>query len=167
MRTILFLYSLFFCLLAASPSVAQKLNLPPGEVPIDFAQARLIVETPSGQIAFRVELAETPAQRQRGLMWRSELPDDYGMLFLYNQAEPRRFWMRNTITALDIIFFDENGVYVSQARGRPLDETPLPSAGPTQFILEIRAGLAETYGIGEGSRLLAVERIDTQPGTAD
>jgi hypothetical protein len=107
-----------------------------------------------GTARFRVELADTPEERARGLMFRESLPRMSGMLFVFPGERPRSFWMRNTLVSLDIIYFDATGTWVSvQAEAVPLDETALPSGGPAQYVLEVNAGLAERFGMGPGTQM--------------
>ncbi|MCA1334647.1 DUF192 domain-containing protein [Pseudooceanicola marinus] len=108
---------------------------------------------PEGAVAaFRVEIADEPAERQQGLMNRESMGLGEGMLFVFPQQRPLAFWMRNTLIPLDIIFFDETGALNVIQHGKPLDETSLPG-GDSQYVLEINGGLAERMGIGEGSVL--------------
>ncbi|MBR9764002.1 MAG: DUF192 domain-containing protein [Rhodobacteraceae bacterium] len=114
---------------------------------------RVEVLTDSGLQAFRVEIADDPAEQQRGLMYRESMALSQGMLFVYDSPRSLSFWMRNTLIPLDILFFDETGTLVTvQPMATPLDETPLPG-GVSQFVLEINGGLAARMGITEGSRL--------------
>ena len=93
-----------------------------------------------GTATVNVALAKTARQKSRGLMFIRNLPENDGMLFLYERDAHRSFWMRNTYVPLDIAYFDEKGHLVSIAKGRPLDETPLPSAGPARYVLEVNEG---------------------------
>jgi uncharacterized protein len=107
-----------------------------------------------GSARFRVEIADTPETRARGLMFVQEMPQTAGMLFVFPDEAPRNFWMRNTYIPLDIIYFDAAGEWVSvQADAVPFDETGLPSEGPAQFVLEINGGLAERFGMGPGTQI--------------
>jgi uncharacterized membrane protein (UPF0127 family) len=121
-----------------------------------FAKDHLAIETASGQrYPFDVELAVTPAQRAHGLMFRKQLAPDAGMLFLFDRAAPRTFWMKNTYLPLDIIFIGADGRIVSIARDTtPLTETPIPSGAPALGVLEVNAGTAERLGLAAGDRVL-------------
>jgi uncharacterized membrane protein (UPF0127 family) len=101
------------------------------------------------------ELAETPEERQIGLMHRQYLADNHGMLFIYDREKLLSFWMKNTYISLDIIYFSANGDWVSTARDTiPQSLTTYPSLAPAQFVLELPAGHASRLNIGAGSKLM-------------
>lgn len=102
-----------------------------------------------------VEIADTSAERQIGLMNRSFLPSDQGMLFVYPQETKLSFWMKNTYISLDIMYFSRNGEWINTAeKTTPLSLDGYPSKAPSQFVLEMVAGSAKSLHIGEGSRLV-------------
>ena len=118
---------------------------------------RLTVVTSSGEHAFWVEIADEEVERQRGLMFRPPLEDDRGMLFEWPGAAPREqsFWMRNTPSSLDILYIDPRGRIVSIAsHATPFSETPIPSNGPANGVLELRAGRAHEIGAKPGDRVV-------------
>jgi uncharacterized membrane protein (UPF0127 family) len=101
-----------------------------------------------------VEIAETPQKRSFGLMYRKELPEMSGMLFLFPREEPLSFWMKNTILPLDIIFINTAHTIVGIARNTtPFSEKPLPSGGPAQFVLEVNGGFCQRHGVAVGDRV--------------
>ena len=101
-----------------------------------------------------IEFAETAFERETGLMYRKSMETKQGMLFLYDQEAPRAFYMKNTYIPLDIIYFGSDSTAVSfQENAEPLDETPLPSEAPAQFILEINAGLVQEWNIEKGDKI--------------
>jgi len=101
-----------------------------------------------------VEIADTDSSRARGLMERTELPEDAGMLFLFEEEAPQSFWMANTPLALDIIFADANRRIVSMTKyTTPYSQEQVTSGTPAQYVLEVRAGYADRIGIIEGQRL--------------
>ncbi len=115
----------------------------------------LVIETKGGQRhSFNVDLALTPQQQAIGLMFVEKMADEKGMLFLNEQESKLSFWMKNTLIPLDIIFIDANGYILNIQHGKPLDLTPLPSAGPALAVLELNAGLSAKLGIKPGDRLL-------------
>lgn len=99
-------------------------------------------------------------KRREGLMHvkPEELPEGRGMLFVFPDAERRSFWMRNTEVALDIAFFGPDRRLLNVERGIPFDETGVPSAGPAQYVLEVREGTFDRLGIRKGARLEIVRR---------
>jgi uncharacterized membrane protein (UPF0127 family) len=104
---------------------------------------------------FTVELAETPRQRARGLMFRRELGPGRGMLFLYPRAERVSMWMRNTFVPLDMLFIGGDGRIVRIAENTAPQSTDLISSGiPVKAVLELAAGTAARLDIREGDRVL-------------
>jgi len=104
---------------------------------------------------FSVELANTPSERQQGLMFRESMPDNRGMLFVFDDVVPRSFWMKNTLIPLDMLFIDDNWTVVHVANAVPCTVDPCPSysSPPAMYVLEINGGLAEKSGIKVGSKL--------------
>ncbi|HWR95617.1 MAG TPA: DUF192 domain-containing protein [Arenimonas sp.] len=107
---------------------------------------------------FSIEVADTDALRERGLMFRRDLADDQGMLFIHDDASPIAYWMKNTYIPLDILYFDERKKLVSaQLNVPPCGEQaqcPIyPSAGPAMYVLEINAGLAGQLKLKPGDAL--------------
>ncbi len=120
----------------------------------------LKVITHRGPVTFHAMVARTDAEREIGLMFRREMAPDQGMIFEFPDAAPRAFWMRNTILPLDILFIDASGRILNiAAQARPYDETPLPSVGPAQSVLEINGGLAARLGIQPGDRVRVAGRV--------
>jgi len=113
------------------------------------------VVTASGTHGFTVEIADTPEEQRRGLMFRREMAEDAGMLFLYEEEEPQSYWMRNTYIPLDIIYINAEGRIVSiQRDANPLDDTSLPSYAPAIAVLEINGGLSDRLGIRDGDEVI-------------
>ena len=121
-------------------------------VPVTIAGA-------GGTHVFRVERAVTPAQQERGLMYRTDLKPDGGMLFYPYPAEggaPREasFWMKNTPTPLDILFIRADGTIATIAENTvPFSETPVLSREPVAAVLELVGGRAAELGIAEGDKV--------------
>lgn len=106
-----------------------------------------------GKIAhhFRVEVARTEPEQERGLMFRKAMGADEGMIFPMKPPRTAAFWMRNTVLPLDIIFIGANHRVLNVAANAvPYSETPLPSMGPAAAVLELNAGRAAALGIGRG-----------------
>jgi len=105
--------------------------------------------------SFNIEIADDDFHTEQGLMYRSSMDENNGMLFIFPDVQPRSFWMRNTQIGLDIIYADANGVIVSIAKyAKPYDETSLPSEGPAKYVLEINDGLSDKLGIKAGDKLV-------------
>jgi uncharacterized membrane protein (UPF0127 family) len=108
---------------------------------------------------FSVEIADDDATRAQGLMFRDEMADDHGMLFIFPDQRMRSFWMKNTRIPLDIIYIDRDFEVVSisadtpPCRSRNRRCPSYPSEGPAQYVLEINGGLAAEYGIEPGDRI--------------
>lgn len=102
---------------------------------------------------FRVELAASPAEQERGLMFRKEMGADEGMLFPMDPPRQAYFWMRNTVMPLDIVFIGADHRVLNVVNAKPYDETPLPSAGKAAAVLELNLGRAAKLGIGPGSEV--------------
>ena len=111
---------------------------------------------PDGSVAATlvVEIVESPEDRARGLMGRV-LPDHLaGMLFIFESAQPQRFWMRNTPSSLDMFFIDAGGKIVNiAAYTTPMSDQLYSSAGPAQYVVEAKAGFADRFGIRTGYRV--------------
>ena len=114
---------------------------------------RLTITSANGIHRFKVEVAATPDQQQHGMMFRTALAPDRGMLFPLEQVRPASFWMRNTLIPLDIIFIRSDGTIARIATARPLDETGVPSGEPVAAVLEIAGGRAAELGIARGDRV--------------
>ncbi|HEX5961210.1 MAG TPA: DUF192 domain-containing protein [Rhodanobacteraceae bacterium] len=113
--------------------------------------------TPSVTLAghrFGVEIATTPAQQERGLMFRTAMPADHGMLFVFSDDEPRTFWMKNTLIPLDMLFFDgAHRLVAVQQDAQPCEADPCklyPSGAPARYVLELNAGTAARLGLRKG-----------------
>ncbi|MDE2070935.1 MAG: DUF192 domain-containing protein [Gammaproteobacteria bacterium] len=105
---------------------------------------------------FTVKIANTDAERERGLMFRTHMPADHGMLFVFPDSGPRYFWMKNTLIPLDIIFFDAHQRLINvSADTPPCKADPCPtyaSTAPAEYVLELNAGMAAKLGLKPGDR---------------
>jgi uncharacterized membrane protein (UPF0127 family) len=94
----------------------------------------------AGMHVLDVQLAQTPDQRQIGLMWRKEMPQHEGMLFVFEQAAPQCFWMRNTLIPLSAAFVADDGTIVNIADMKPQSDDSHCSDKPVRFVLEMNVG---------------------------
>ncbi|HUF86243.1 MAG TPA: DUF192 domain-containing protein [Thermohalobaculum sp.] len=121
----------------------------------DCHPASITILTAQGKARFAVEIADDPAEQARGLMFRPKLDADAGMLFIFEPPRPARFWMRNTMIPLDMIFIDVAGRVDSVAERRDTySDRTSASQGPVRAVLEINAGLAAELGIGPGTQTI-------------
>lgn len=106
---------------------------------------------------FTVEVANTPDQQAHGLMARTEMPADHGMLFVFKDSEPRTFWMKDTLIPLDILYFDGAHRLVTILEDVPPCKTDpctvYPSGKPARYVLELNAGTAARIGARNGDVL--------------
>ena len=117
-------------------------------------KATIEIVSKSGVHAFDVELATTDAERERGLMFRKQLPEGHGMLFDFVQERPVTFWMHNTYIPLDMIFIRGDGSILSIAENtQPLSDRLIPSGGAVRAVLEVIGGTARKLGIAPGDRV--------------
>lgn len=98
------------------------------------------------------EVAATPEERAEGLMYRDEVPDGTGMLFVFEDSQPRAFWMANTYVPLDVAYMDPSYRIVDIIAMEPLVTDSYPSDAAAMFALEVRQGWFEEQGIGVGDR---------------
>ncbi len=114
----------------------------------------LKVKSANGTHAFKVEVASTFKQQEQGLMFRTVMGADEGMIFPNKPPRRAAFWMRNTVIPLDIIFIGtDHRILNIAANAVPYDETPLPSDGVTSGVLELIGGRAAQLGIKPGDKV--------------
>ncbi len=101
-----------------------------------------------------LEIAESDYETQTGLMYRHSMEDNQAMLFIFKDDQPRSFYMKNTEFALDIIYINSKKEIVSiQKNAKPYDKTSLPSNVPAMYVLEIKGGLSDAWGIENGDTI--------------
>jgi uncharacterized protein len=122
---------------------------------LDAAELQtLTIAGRTGVHAFTVEMAVTPEETSRGLMFRRELPEGQGMLFDFQRERETAFWMKNTYISLDTIFIRGDGRILRIAENtQPLSERLVPSGGRVRAVLEVIAGTAKKLGLAPGDRV--------------
>ena len=96
--------------------------------------------------SIEIEIADTPETQMKGLMGRKNLDDNSGMLFVFEHLEPQKFWMKNTLVPLDIIFVGGDGCIVNiVGSAPPLSNRRYSSKGPAKYVVEVRAGFAKRF----------------------
>jgi len=114
----------------------------------------LTIDTAGGVQHFSVEVVETPEAQSRGLMYRTHLAPDAGMLFPFGDDAPRSFWMKNTILPLDMIFIRSTGEIVAIAENTvPYSLRPISPRALASAVLELNAGTAQRLGIRLGDHV--------------
>lgn len=132
------------CLGFATPCAARAAAVTP-----------LAIHTGQGEARFTVELAETPSAIAYGLMHRSALPDDRGMLFLFERPRIARMWMKNTLVPLDMLFLgDDGGILRIEENTVPESEAVISSDVAVTAVLEVPAGTAKRIGARVGDRVV-------------
>ena len=134
--------------------------------PADASPAvpRVVVESPSGRSSVvRVEVVRTPAEVERGLMFRERLGADDGMLFVFPETTEHAFWMKNTLIPLDMIFADADGLVVGVVEhAEPMTTTTRTVGAPSRYVLEVNGGWAAAHGVRVGDRM-RVEGLGEKP----
>jgi hypothetical protein len=121
---------------------------------VTLEQNTLEIVSSSGVHAFSVEMATNDEERERGLMFRKELPEGHGMLFDFQHDQPVAFWMHNTYISLDMIFIGGDGRIVHIAENaQPMSDALIPSDGPVRAVLEVIAGTVRKLAIAPGDRV--------------
>jgi len=114
----------------------------------------LEIASKTGVHPFAVELAVTDEQRARGLMFRKEIPEGYGMLFDFKRDQEVSMWMENTFVSLDMIFIRADGSIARIAQNtEPLSRNIIASGGPVRAVLEVVAGTTKKLGIVAGDKV--------------
>jgi uncharacterized protein len=141
MRLSMWTAFVFAALLAAGPGRAAEIQT-------------LEIATRGGVHAFSVEIATNDAERQKGLMFRKELPEGRGMLFDFGHDQDVSMWMKNTYIPLDMLFIQSDGRISHIAENtEPLSERIISSGGPVRAVLEVTGGTARKLGIAPGDRV--------------
>ena len=142
--TVLF-RALFLVLSLLASNVAVQAQSPQLQLP----RTRLT----AGMHLLDVQLAQSPQERQIGLMFRKEMPQHEGMLFVFEQAAPQCFWMRNTLIPLTAAFIADDGTIVNLADMKPQSDDSHCSSKPVRFVLEMNQGWFARRNIQAGYRL--------------
>lgn len=121
-----------------------------------------LLELRAGDARLEAEYARTPNERERGLMERTEMPADHGMLFRFDELRRHCLWMKNTPLPLSAAFMDEQGRIVDIIDLQPLDTSIRCSQGPARYALEMNQGWFEAKGVEVGERVLGIPDIPSE-----
>ena len=129
-----------------SISITKEINFSKeGELTLRKTKSDFIFKT------LDIEIAQTDYETQTGLMYRKSMEEHQGMLFIFQEEQPRSFYMKNTEFSLDIIYINKKKKVVSIKKNTiPYDKNSLPSGEPVLYVLEIKAGLSDRWGIENG-----------------
>lgn len=137
---------------AALLFLALATLLPPVPAGARMRSEVLALVTGSGEHRIEIEVAETDQEKSLGLMFRTSLGADKGMLFPYDRPQEVTMWMRNTFISLDMVFIRADGVvHRIEERTEPMSERLIESQGPVTGVLELKAGAAARLGIRPGA----------------
>ncbi len=101
-----------------------------------------------------IQIADTEFDRQLGLMFRKNMEENQGMLFIFPVAEVQSFWMRNTLISLDMIFINEDKKIITIHKNTvKLSDNSYTSTGPAKYVLEVNAGYTNKFNIKEGDHV--------------
>jgi uncharacterized membrane protein (UPF0127 family) len=135
-------------------ALAALFSMAPPALAQDRPQPKLpSIDLTAGMHVIHAELAITPAQQATGMMFRTEMPGNEGMLFVNDEPGQRCFWMRNTLIPLTIAFIADDGTIVNLADMAPRSEASHCSSKPVRFALEMRQGWFEKRGLKAGFKL--------------
>lgn len=149
-RLVLMLVVATFCSNGCSP----KADSPDPNSGLPIAIVSVLPAAGGTPVHVRAEVASTSAQRQQGLMFREEMPEDRGMLFLFTSDSRGGFWMKNTILPLTIAYIGVDGTVQELREGVPYDDkTILTPAAPYRYVLEVNKGWFERHNLGVGSKV--------------
>lgn len=143
------------CLLTFSACKNEKKSIKQTEVAFKKeGELTIYKASDSTTVTLDIEIADTEFDRETGLMYRSNMKNTQGMLFVFDNEQPRFFYMKNTQIPLDLIYVSADKKIVSfQKNAKPFDESSLPSNQPAQYVLEVNAGLADTWNLQLGDSL--------------
>jgi uncharacterized membrane protein (UPF0127 family) len=141
-------------ILVALPAFGQQR----GDTIAKFGTGKVTIQGGAARHEFNVEIARTPDQHRQGLMWRTKLAPDAGMLFIYGGEQPVSMWMSNTLIPLDMLFIAGDGRIVRIAeRAVPRSEEIISSGRPVTMALELNGGTAARLGLKPGDRVSYTE----------
>jgi len=156
LRFISFLITLSF-LLTLSCSINLTFAAAPEAPKKTIAKTHLIALTAGGQ-SIKAEVAADDATRQQGLMFRTKMSKNDGMLFVFSELGYHAMWMRNTLIPLSVAYMDEAGKILSIHEMLPQTENPHQAAGPARYALEMNAGWFTNHKVNVGDAIKGVER---------
>ena len=139
--------SLIFILITVVNANAQS--------PVEFKKSTIEIKTNKGDYTFLVELALSPSQKSYGLMYRQSMPENHGMLFIYDKPQVATMWMKNTYIPLDMVFIKSDGIIENIIqRTTPHSLDVLSATNKVRSVLELNAGTISKLGIKAGDEVI-------------
>jgi uncharacterized membrane protein (UPF0127 family) len=139
---------------AGAPAAAANCPRDPNPAADEGLPIVRIVFPDAAGVVVDAEEASTQAQEDRGLMYRTSMPEDHGMLFDLGASQVVEFWMHDTCIPLDMIFADPQGLVVGIVENAPpLDDTPRGVSSPSRYVLEVNGGWTTAHGVKAGQRM--------------
>jgi uncharacterized membrane protein (UPF0127 family) len=115
----------------------------------------LVLKTMTGDHSFNIEVMVSDQERSLGLMYRRSLPENSGMLFIYDPPQQATMWMKNTLIPLDMVFISADArVHRIEENAEPFSETLIPSDGDVVAVLELNGGEADKIGLRPGDKVI-------------
>ena len=147
-----------FGLVLLSSCKEEKTSTPKDKVVVSFKKEGSLIlkkaENDSIIQTLDIEIADDDYSTETGLMYRTKLETNQGMLFIFPDVQMRSFYMKNTKIPLDIIYIDKDKTIVSfQKNAKPMDETSLPSEAPAKYVLELNGGLTDEWQLEVGDKV--------------
>ncbi|MEM0963329.1 MAG: DUF192 domain-containing protein [Bacteroidota bacterium] len=154
------LLALVFVVACSDPSPAEDRQPEDEGIPFRIDGSLSFVRGADTLRTIAIEIADTDSSRARGLMQRTTIPEDTGMLFVFAAEEPQAFYMMNTPRSLDIQFYDADSTLLNIAENtQPFSLDNIYSDGPAQFVVEVTAGYSRQVGLVPGDRVTWTREI--------
>ncbi|WP_206079669.1 DUF192 domain-containing protein [Polyangium spumosum] len=113
-----------------------------------------VVFTDAKDETVTVEIAQRDHERARGLMYRKHMPEERGMIFVFDRREPHQFWMHNTCIPLDMLFVDDDGTIVGIEENTPtMNDSTFSVPCPSRYVIEVNAGFSRRHGVRAGQKV--------------
>lgn len=142
-------FTLFLAILVFAGSTA-----PAAEV--TFPVGHLVIVTARGKQDFDVEVAKTQEQQEYGLMFRSSMPQNHGMVFDFGKPHAIEMWMKNTLIPLDMVFANDKNIITHIVKNaKPESTERISSGGEVKMVIELNGGATDRYAIREGDRVMS------------
>lgn len=158
MRRYLIIFFIILNLIFNAQSFGDSIKIP------NFPKGKLKIYDGEKELIIPIEIANKPDLWSFGLMFREDIPWEYGMLFIFPSDENGGFWMKNTYIPLDIAFIDSNKTIFNIQRMQPCYDDNCPiyySPKPYRYALEVKAGFFERFGFKEGSKIKILSKEES------